>query len=87
MKILKPVLMSLVITAVLVGTVVAVKMDQFSVMAAGGGQVGRVVGDSESETVARQQRAQVVAAPGAVGAVQPRGDTSADKTLLDDAAG
>jgi len=39
MKILKPVLMSLVITAVLVVTVVAVKMDQFSVMAAGGGQV------------------------------------------------
>lgn len=39
MKILKPVLMSLVITAVLVGTVVAVKMDQFSVMAAGGGQI------------------------------------------------
>jgi len=38
MKILKPVLTSILITAVLVGTIVAVKMDQFSVMAEGGGQ-------------------------------------------------
>ena len=54
MKILKPVLISLVITAVLVGTVVAVKGHQFGVMAAGGGQ--QMPPETVSVFVAEQQQ-------------------------------
>lgn len=53
MKILKPVLISVVITAVLVGTVVAVKAQQFAVMAAAGGQ--QMPPETVSVFVAEQQ--------------------------------
>jgi len=53
MKILKPLLISVVITVVLVGTVVAVKAQQFAVMAAGGGQ--QMPPETVSVFIAEQQ--------------------------------
>lgn len=54
MKIVKPVVISVITTAVLIGAVVAVKAQQFAVMAAGGGQ--QMPPETVSVFVAEQQQ-------------------------------